>query len=428
MTASDPIAPSTPSGGSSRRGSSPVSRGSCATSAWPRTSRRMLSSPRSSNGRSRASPQSGRLAHGGREASCHRSAAAKQAARAQARGDRSPARGRAGAPAPGFGSRRGSTTTSSDDLLRLMFTACHPVLSTEARVALTLRLLGGLTPRRSRARSWSRSLRSPSASSGPSGPSPKRGCPSRSLAGPSSPPACRRCSKSSTSSSTKAIRPRPETTGCDRRSVRTRFDSGASWPNLSRRSPRSMASSHSWRSRRRVPGPHRPVGRAHPAPRSKPRALGSTPHPSWPRRARACRGSWAGDWPVRAPGRDSRLSRTALARRRRRTGRASRRSTTRSPSSCRPRRGAEPCGGGRHGVRSASGPRARRCADARSRRCEGYHLLPSVRGDFLVKLGRFDEAREEFERAASLTRQQPRAEAASGTCRRLGDQCSTIWV
>jgi RNA polymerase sigma-70 factor (ECF subfamily) len=32
-----------------------------------------------------------------------------------------------------------------DDLLRLLFVACHPVLSTEARVALTLRLLGGLT-------------------------------------------------------------------------------------------------------------------------------------------------------------------------------------------------------------------------------------------------------------------------------------------
>ena len=32
-----------------------------------------------------------------------------------------------------------------DDLLRLVFTACHPVLSMEARVALTLRLLGGLT-------------------------------------------------------------------------------------------------------------------------------------------------------------------------------------------------------------------------------------------------------------------------------------------
>ncbi len=34
----------------------------------------------------------------------------------------------------------------------------------------------------------------------------------------------------------------------------------------------------------------------------------------------------------------------------------------------------------------------------------GYHLLPSVRGDFLQKLGRFDEARGEFERAAALTR------------------------
>ena len=35
---------------------------------------------------------------------------------------------------------------------------------------------------------------------------------------------------------------------------------------------------------------------------------------------------------------------------------------------------------------------------------EGYHLLPSVRGDLLAKLGRFDEARAEFERAAALTR------------------------
>ena len=35
---------------------------------------------------------------------------------------------------------------------------------------------------------------------------------------------------------------------------------------------------------------------------------------------------------------------------------------------------------------------------------KSYHLLPSVRGDFLFKLGRFVEARAEFERAASLTR------------------------
>jgi RNA polymerase sigma-70 factor (ECF subfamily) len=38
------------------------------------------------------------------------------------------------------------------------------------------------------------------------------------------------------------------------------------------------------------------------------------------------------------------------------------------------------------------------------RSLEGYYLLPSVRGDLLAKLGRFDEARAEFERAASLTR------------------------
>ena len=35
---------------------------------------------------------------------------------------------------------------------------------------------------------------------------------------------------------------------------------------------------------------------------------------------------------------------------------------------------------------------------------KGYHLLPTVRGDLLFKLGRRDEARKEFDRAASLTR------------------------
>jgi RNA polymerase sigma-70 factor (ECF subfamily) len=40
----------------------------------------------------------------------------------------------------------GETEDVADDLLRLIFVACHPVLSMEGRVALTLRLLGGLTP------------------------------------------------------------------------------------------------------------------------------------------------------------------------------------------------------------------------------------------------------------------------------------------
>ena len=35
-----------------------------------------------------------------------------------------------------------------------------------------------------------------------------------------------------------------------------------------------------------------------------------------------------------------------------------------------------------------------------------YHLLPSVRGDLLFKLGRLDEAQVEFEKAAALTRNE----------------------
>jgi RNA polymerase sigma factor (sigma-70 family) len=55
----------------------------------------------------------------------------------------------------------------------------------------------------------------------------------------------------------------------------------------------------------------------------------------------------------------------------------------------------------------ASGPQAGLDALDRLRgeaALQHYHLLPAVRGDLLVKLGRLDEARAEFERAASLTR------------------------
>jgi RNA polymerase sigma factor (sigma-70 family) len=51
----------------------------------------------------------------------------------------------------------------------------------------------------------------------------------------------------------------------------------------------------------------------------------------------------------------------------------------------------------------------------------GYHLLPSIRGDLLAKLGRVDEARAEFERAASLTRNERERElllARAGRCAR----------
>ncbi|HTD77094.1 MAG TPA: RNA polymerase subunit sigma-24, partial [Chloroflexota bacterium] len=53
---------------------------------------------------------------------------------------------------------------------------------------------------------------------------------------------------------------------------------------------------------------------------------------------------------------------------------------------------------------------------------KSYHLLPSVRGDLLARLGRMDEARSEFTRAASLTRNArerklllERAAASSGS-------------
>ena len=51
---------------------------------------------------------------------------------------------------------------------------------------------------------------------------------------------------------------------------------------------------------------------------------------------------------------------------------------------------------------------------------ESYHLLPSVRGDLLKKLGRLDEAREEFERAAGLTRNRRERELLIGRARACG--------
>jgi len=51
---------------------------------------------------------------------------------------------------------------------------------------------------------------------------------------------------------------------------------------------------------------------------------------------------------------------------------------------------------------------------------ESYHLLPSVRGDLLKKLGRMDEARAEFERAAALARNTRERELLMGRARACG--------
>ena len=66
-------------------------------------------------------------------------------------------------------------------------------------------------------------------------------------------------------------------------------------------------------------------------------------------------------------------------------------------------RGVEPLRRRRDGLWSGSGTGDRRRLTSEPA-LKAYHLLPSVRGDLLKKLGRFDEARLELERAASLTR------------------------
>jgi predicted RNA polymerase sigma factor len=51
---------------------------------------------------------------------------------------------------------------------------------------------------------------------------------------------------------------------------------------------------------------------------------------------------------------------------------------------------------------------------------KNYHLLPSVRGDLLARLGRFDEARAEFKRAAALTRNARERELLFERARSVG--------
>ena len=99
-----------------------------------------------------------------------------------------------------------------DDLLRLIFTACHPVLSPVARIALTLRLLGGLSTEEI-ARAFlsteptiaQRIVRAKRTLA-------KAQVPFELPCAPSGPPASRPFSRSSISSSTRVTRPLPETT------------------------------------------------------------------------------------------------------------------------------------------------------------------------------------------------------------------------
>ena len=72
-----------------------------------------------------------------------------------------------------------SRPRGGDDRLALLFACCHPALAPEARLALTLRAVVGLTTPRSRARSWSARRRSRSGSCAPSARSSRPGSRSR---------------------------------------------------------------------------------------------------------------------------------------------------------------------------------------------------------------------------------------------------------
>jgi predicted RNA polymerase sigma factor len=56
----------------------------------------------------------------------------------------------------------------------------------------------------------------------------------------------------------------------------------------------------------------------------------------------------------------------------------------------------------------------------------GYHLLPSVRGDLLRKLGRDEEARAEFERAAALTRNERERRLSADRARAAGPAADRV--
>ncbi len=128
-----------------------------------------------------------------------------------------------------------------DDRLRLIFVACHPVLSVPARVALTLRLVGGLTvpeiarayldPEATVAQRIGRAKKT-IAQAGvpfevPIGEDPRR--------------ASAPCSKSSISSTTRATPPPRARTGCAPSSAPRRCGSGEGWPRWPPTRPRCTA-------------------------------------------------------------------------------------------------------------------------------------------------------------------------------------------
>ena len=118
----------------------------------------------------------------------------------------------------------------ADDLLGLIFMAAHPILSPDARSALTLKLVCGLDTE-----DIARAFLEPTATIAQrvvraNGPCRRRTSGSSSPAQPNGPDAWLRCTRSSTSSSTRGTRLRAGTRGCAPTCARRRCGWAACWP------------------------------------------------------------------------------------------------------------------------------------------------------------------------------------------------------
>ena len=304
---------------------------------------------------------------------------------------------------------------------------CHPVLSTEARVALTLRLLGGLTTDGDRAR-----LPRPGADGRAADRArqahARRGA--RAVRGAERRRAARRGSPSVLEVVYLVFNEGYSATAGDDWMRPALCERGAAARPHPRRARAARARGARPRRADGDPGVARAarVGagrRAGAAARPGPRALGPAADPPRARGARArraarrrrsartrCRPRSPPATRARARAEDDRLGAHRRALRR------ARRSSRRRPSSSSTARSRSRWRSARRRASSSS----TRCADEPS--LAGYHLLPSVRGDLLAKLGRVDEARAEFERAAALTAQRARARAAARARRRAVAQRS----
>ena len=293
-----------------------------------------------------------------------------------------------------------------DDLLRLMFTACHPVLGQGGRVALTLRLIAGLTtdeiaraflvPEPTVAQRIVRAKRTLAEKRVP-------------FEVPRGPELAERLASvlsviylifnEGYSATAGDDWMRPQLCEEALRLGRILAELAPAEPEV--HGLVALMEIQASRLRRA----HEPDGRAHFAARPEPCSLGSALDPPRSRRAGACRSDrrrrraptrCRPPSPPATPG-PARGEETDWARIVGLYGELS--ELTPSPSrssSIAPWRW-PCCSDRRRGWRSSMpSPPTPHCAD--------YHLLPSVRGDLLAKLGRADEARGEFERAAAMTR------------------------